>query len=121
MSEVITGNSCPCCGDLALPKWFSASKPNRQAPYGLESEARVYYECRKCGLRTKDFSTQEAALGAWNTRAERTCKPIPKYSDDSPWPVMVCSECRRPLHYDGDESGVVEYQPYCGCGAKVVE
>lgn len=77
--------------------------------------------CSKPGLDRAEQEANESAIQAWNTRAERTCKPIPKYIDDSPWPVMVCSECRRPLHYDGDESGVVEYQPYCGCGAKVVE
>lgn len=115
MSEVITGDSCPCCGDVALPKWLSVSKPNKQAPYGLESETRVYYECRKCGLRTKDFSTQKAALGAWNTRAERTCKPLYfEYGEEA-----HCSECGRRLHYD--EHTERDYPPYCGCGAKVVE
>lgn len=55
----------------------------------------------------------------WNTRAERTCHPVEKFTEDSPWPVMVCSECGRPLHYD--EYREMDYQPYCGCGAKVVE
>jgi hypothetical protein len=56
---------------------------------------------------------------AWNTRAERTCHPVEKFTEDSPWPVMVCSECGRQLHYD--EHREISYQPYCGCGAKVVE
>lgn len=50
--------------------------------------------------------------------AERTCHPIEKFTEGSPWPVMVCSECGRTLHYD--EHREMDYQPYCGCGAKVV-
>lgn len=125
MSEVIAGDACPCCGDIALPRWCSVSRPNEQAPYGLESEARFYYECRECGLRTKDYQTQKAALKSWNTRFERTCEPVKKFSEDSPWPKLVCSECGRPLHVDDavDENGIEysELQPYCGCGARVVE
>ena len=88
-------------------------------------------KCLKCRedqdfwleICTNYFSTREAAkeaaIEAWNTRAERTCHPVEKFTEDSPWPVMVCSECRRPLHYD--EHREMDYQPYCGCGAKVVE
>jgi hypothetical protein len=58
---------------------------------------------------------------AWNTRAERACKPIAKFNyDDTPWPTMVCSECGRRLHYDETKDSL-EYSPYCVCGAKVVE
>lgn len=107
MSEVITGGTCPCCGDIALPKWCSVSKPNESESYGLSSEVRYYYECRKCGLRTKDFPTEKAALKAWNTRYERTCKMI--MYEGSP----ACSECYRELDYDSK---------FCdSCGAKVVE
>lgn len=64
------------------------------------------------------------AFDAWNTRAERTCHPIEKFSEGSPWPYFACSECGRPLHYDDivNEVGedTCEMQPYCGCGAKVV-
>lgn len=81
-------------------------------------------QCNKCDINIfRSGETEklalENAIEAWNTRAERTCKPIPKYGDDSPWPVMVCSECGRPLHYD--ELREMDYPPYCGCGAKVVE
>lgn len=62
---------CPCCGGIALPKWFSISRPNESEPYGLSSEVRYYYECRECGLRTKDFPTDSAALEAWNRRMEK--------------------------------------------------
>lgn len=69
--------------------------------------------------------SRQEAQAAWNTRAERTCHPVEKFGDDSPWPKLVCSECGRPLHVDDavDENGIEysELQPYCGCGASVVE
>lgn len=110
---------CPCCG----PKAFiiPTTKCDPQAgKHCWTAELR----CHECGLNiSRTAATEKEALDqvieAWNTRAERTCKPIPKYGDDSPWPVMVCSECGRPLHYD--ELREMNYQPYCGCGAKVVE
>lgn len=61
----------------------------------------------------------------WNTRSERTCEPVKKFSEESPWPRLVCSECGRELHWDdivnevGEDS--CELQPYCGCGARVVK
>lgn len=61
----------------------------------------------------------------WNTRVERTCEPVKKFSEESPWPRLVCSECGRGLHWDdivnevGEDS--CELQPYCGCGARVVK
>ncbi len=81
--------------------------------------------CDECGLslraRLYGFGMYDPlhAFDSWNTRAERTCHPVEKFTEDSPWPVMVCSECGRPLHYD--EYREMDYQPYCGCGAKVVE
>lgn len=136
MSEVITGDACPCCGDIALPRWCSVSRPNEQAPYGLESETRFYYECRKCGLRTKDYQTQKAALEAWNTRAERTCHVVPRIVKDDGEMTFVmfhCSEYERGSFGDVvgfiDEVGTAEevirkFKPhynYCpNCGAKVV-
>lgn len=117
MSEVIAGDACPCCGDIALPKWYSASRPNEQAPYGLESEARFYYECRECGLRTKDYQTQKSALDAWNTRAERTCEMELQTCVDPEGNVFsfVCSECGVDVYGHVD----IGYCP--NCGARVVE
>lgn len=120
MSEVIAGDACPCCGDIALPKWYSASRPNEQAPYGLESEARFYYECRECGLRTKDYQTQKSALDAWNTRYEPTCTMD---VDESGY--MHCSNCGQEMDFYDCGCGLGEYvyehQRCFNCGAKVVE
>lgn len=70
-----------------------------------------------------DGSGEQKAIDAWNTRAERTCHPVEKFNEESPWPKLVCSECGRPLHVDDavDENGIEysELQPYCGCGARV--
>lgn len=109
--------ACPLCGDSGFIKVATRCKPEG------EWEARM--KCEECSIELiKSGETEDAAitalLKAWNTRAERTCHPAPKYGDDSPWPVMVCSECGRRLHYDETKDGL-EYSPYCGCGAKVVE
>lgn len=71
-----------------------------------------------CGATGPTFSgvdSERKAIEAWNTRAERTCKPLYfEYGEGA-----CCSECGRRLHYD--EHTESDYPPYCGCGAKVVE
>lgn len=89
-----------------------------------ESWWSAIVRCADCGIELRrgaqsEKEALEKAIEAWNTRAERTCHPVEKFTEDSPWPVMVCSECGRQLHYD--EHREISYQPYCGCGAKVVE
>lgn len=99
---------CPFCGSEAK----------------MESMGRGPYQtrvgCSECSCTLGYHVSKKRAIEAWNTRAERTCHPVPKYNDESPWPVMVCSECGRSLHYDATKDGI-EYSPYCVCGAKVVE
>lgn len=74
-----------------------------------------HIQCEKCFAETGGFSSKEEAIEAWNTRAERTCKPLYfEYGEGA-----CCSECGRRLHYD--EHTESDYPPYCGCGAKVVE
>lgn len=87
--------------------------------------------CDDCGLELQvklySYGNYDPlhAFDAWNTRAERTCEPVKKFSEESPWPRLVCSECGRELHWDdivnevGEDS--CELQPYCGCGARVVK
>lgn len=63
-----------------------------------------------------DFSTEQEAIDAWNTRAERTCRPIEMICETLPGtdcPAWKCSECGE-LFEEGAR--------YCSqCGAKVVE
>lgn len=104
--------SCPLCGDSGLVKVATRCNPEG------EWEARM--KCEECGIELiKSGETEDAAitelLKAWNTRAERTCKPLYfEYGEGA-----CCSECGRRLHYD--EHTESDYPPYCGCGAKVVE
>lgn len=106
---------CPCCG----PKAFiiPTTKCDPQAgKHCWTAELR----CHECGLNiSRTAATEQEALyeaiEAWNTRAERTCKPLYfEYGEGA-----CCSECGRRLHYD--EHTESDYPPYCGCGAKVVE
>lgn len=102
---------CPFCGGEAE---YRAAKYVRTA-------FKHSVVCLECFASIPPKDSKHEAINAWNTRVERTCKPIAKFNyDDSPWPVMVCSECDRRLHYDETKYGL-EYSPYCGCGAKVVE
>lgn len=117
---------CPFCGseDVCVPERedFNALM--------LGWSLGVRAECEACGAHGPGFEVKKSddfdaahdmAVAAWNARAERTCHPVPTYNDDSPWAVMVCSECGRRLHYDEEEDGTMDYQPYCGCGARVEE
>lgn len=63
-----------------------------------------------------DEEQKEAAIDAWNTRAERTCKAelMPKNRELRMAPWLECSECGAELSAYGTDK-------YChGCGAKVV-
>lgn len=78
-------------------------------------ESWVLCSCGASGPTFSGVDSERKAIGAWNTRAERTCKPLYfEYGEGA-----CCSECGRRLHYD--EHTESDYPPYCGCGAKVVE
>lgn len=66
--------------------------------------------CLGCGANIGVHPTEEQAVEAWNTRAERTC-----HMDHTKWPgESVCSACGQ--HFDEC------YERYCpNCGAKVVD
>lgn len=72
--------------------------------------------------RGSDRFTSESVLRlAGIIEDERTCRPLEKFHEDSPYPYLVCSECAEPLNYR-ENNGDYELLPYCaGCGAKVVE
>lgn len=121
-AAVKTLKPCPLCGGKPI---YTSGIHN-----GYDYETGIVC-CDGCGLELRvnlySYGNYDPmhAFDAWNTRAERTCEPVKKFSDESPWPRLVCSECGRGLHWDdivnevGEESA--ELQPYCGCGAKVVE
>lgn len=103
---------CPCCG----PKAFitPSIKCDPQAgKHCWTAELR----CHECGLNiSRTAATEQEALyeaiKAWNTRAERTCKP--KWKRDSQgYLTLVCDMCHKPIDYTDN---------FCAeCGAKVVE
>lgn len=91
---------CPFCGG--------------EAAFGANScQGFEYVRCVSCKARTWScYNTKEQAAEAWNTRAERTCKP--KWERDSQgYLTLVCDMCHKPIDYTDN---------FCAkCGAKVVE
>lgn len=117
---------CPCCG----PKSFiapSATCYAQEGPQPWSAELR----CEECGLSiSRSAATDEEALSeaikAWNTRAERTCKPYVFMDDQITESIQrwlgEC-DCGAILGEGTDEYAVSLCFPnYCpNCGAKVVE
>lgn len=105
---------CPFCGG--------------EAAFGANScQGFEYVRCASCKARTWScYDTKDQAAEAWNTRAERTCKPN-VYMDDQitesiqRW-LGEC-DCGAILGEGTDEYRVSLCFPnYCPCcGAKVVE
>lgn len=98
---------CPFCGF--------------QHPTTIESGGRAYVECPLCRAGTSSRETEEEAMAAWNTRAERTCTNV--YAGRE----FECSECGMQWHLLDREDAMEEWAhvrkpSYCpSCGAKVVE
>lgn len=135
---VTTGlESCPFCPDGGRP--YAFTEVDGYIDDGKDIEYHGSVGCEECGMgiemwhrdseipyewRTEREPDEVPAgflkdlIERWNTRAERTCKPIyPNDSDFRENHVARCSECRRPLvEY---ESG--EMANFCHfCGARVV-
>lgn len=112
MSEL---RECPRCKESVSLQRFNTHP---------SLKARIICSCG-IEMRASKRDSIEDLIERWNTRAERTCEPVKKFSEESPWPRLVCSECGRELHWDdivnevGEDS--CELQPYCGCGARVVK
>ena len=93
---------CPFCG----------GEPYYYAP----GPAEHHIQCVQCHAETDGWIEKEQAIEAWNTRAERTCKPEEVYLDDySDLTATVCSNCRVAI----DDLEDCYYCP--NCGAKVVD
>lgn len=92
---------CPFCG--GRPIILNAPWAKYRGDYMKQVHCKSTH-CVTLGL----FRDEEEAIEAWNTRAERTCKPKPGNLQG----IVVC-ECGDPFP---------EYYEYCPyCGAKVVE
>jgi Lar family restriction alleviation protein len=87
---------------------------------GGEAKVGVFYGdlyfamCCNCGVYTKFYGTEAEAIEAWNTRAERSCKPSEpqKCLSGTDCPAWKCSECDELFELGAS---------YCSnCGAKVV-
>ena len=90
---------CPFCGG--------------EAEYGLTMAGEEVY-CTNCGAAMPRTTTKDAAIEAWNTRAERTCHNT-EYLDG----CFACSACGEELEDPRQEPGFVKWCPFCG--AKVVD
>ena len=88
---------CPFCGGSNLEV--------------VDTPQGYFIDC-SCGCFTGDFETREAAIDAWNTRAERTCANMSSTPGQ-----FTCSEC-----HDTWVKPAVDIFNYCpSCGAKVVD
>ena len=70
-------------------------------------------ECGVLACKTRRFYSEEEAIEAWNTRAERTCNRVPFGR------TLVCSECGAGMGKAAERYVYLNYCPHCG--AKVVD
>ena len=101
---------CPFCGGRAKHVYFRFTETHS-------------IWCRNCGAESYEFDTEEEAIEAWNTRAERTCTFSVYQTGDEHFPT--CSACGYEAAREECEDyvGVVYYEKrFCpNCGAKAVQ
>ena len=105
---------CPFCGGEDLDVHVGAS-------FGRLHE-NVTITCNDC-IGSIYGGTEQRAIAAWNTRAERTCTVKPHgyliiNGEDSDMRCWSCSECAYGWHIS-DYDKQFSYCP--NCGAEVVE
>ena len=78
-------------------------------------------KCKHCGAESAVGETKALAIGAWNTRAERTCENAYEYRDSNgvlhrDARLFKCSECGFKVNdfYGDDEQSFPRYCPNCG-------
>lgn len=117
---------CPFCGGEAL-LWlrFPGDYPFRpyERRWATVSCGRCAARVTRAGLDGTEEGAAKDAADAWNTRAERTCKPanVAEYA----WDDFECSECgwvTWSFLMEHEGCGTVCKPRFCpNCGAKVVE
>lgn len=115
---------CPFCGGEATMSSYTYSLSGLGTQYKVECEG---HDCPAQPTVDWHYWTAEEAAEAWNTRAERTCRIVKKWSDSDyvdGWRYR-CSECMCfiPVNERDPETGdVISAANYCpNCGAKVVD
>lgn len=97
---------CPFCGG--------------EAEYRAAKYVRTVFKhsvvCLECFASVPPKASEQEAIEAWNTRAERTCHvELVDQNESDPVGVAICSEC-------GSNGFEIQNSNYCSyCGAKVVE
>lgn len=101
MSEI---KPCQFCGSDEI---------NIRAKSFTDGSFQTWIECALCHAQTKRTNDLDAAIEAWNTRAERTCVMHRRGSSTD---NRECSECGA--SYRGDVLYPLNYCP--NCGAKII-
>lgn len=102
----MTLKPCPFCGGEASVKREVFAGTTVRG-YCVSCDDNSCNEAIECS--TYAFDTEVEAIGAWNYRAERTCRMIDNGTE------LCCSECDCRHSYDDEPE-------FCmGCGARVVE
>lgn len=116
---------CPFCGNKECETYTNEEVSFVQNQDLTMSEEMRYPLwgacCYECSAQVYGFDTEEEAIEAWNTRAERTCRMTKKGHEFVLAGWWECSECGPVYPPCNDEIAVWALQKCPRCGAKVVE